>query len=454
MRSFPDDASPSGASAGPQVGVQRGFQAGDRQQVGPGGAGQDVGDGLPVDSGVNGESVGTEAAFTHGGGEAAGEGLGYAGAVVFGQGRVGPRAGKDEGARGERARGVSGHAGQCPPPGSAGSAPPEAANPIACEWISDLPAGVYSWRSVISRYIDNYTPRPAPSAWGRVAPLVRATVKMADPLLTYTARELLGPLAKLALFADAEGMPATAEVWLSKELIERFVQVGCPAASEATRGNYRSRLLRLREAAIGPDLATGRPVKLSASAASRPYSPAETAALWAWALAQPTAELRHGCQVLLALGLGCGLDSPEVVPLRAHDVRSAEGGAVAVNVRGRRARLVLCRRPWEAVLTKVAREATMPGTASWLFRPRSQARAKNTVTNFLARTAKDPACPPLVQGRARATWLVGLIDDGVRLPVIVAAAGVDTLHALSRIMPFVRAVPAREAGSQLRGKAP
>ncbi|WP_432058190.1 hypothetical protein [Streptomyces sp. bgisy022] len=256
----------------------------------------------------------------------------------------------------------------------------------------------------------------------------------------------------MALFADAEGMPAAAEVWLSKELIERFVQVGCPAASEATRGNYRSRLLRLREAVVGPDLVTGRPVRLSASAVSRPYSPSETAALWAWALAQPTAELRHGCQVLLALGLGCGLDSPEVVPLRAHDVRAADDGAAAVNVRGSRPRLVLCRRPWEAVLAKVVREATVPGTASWLFRPRSQARAKNTVTNFLARTAKDPACPPLVQGRARATWLVGLIDDGVRLPVIVAAAGVDTLHALSRIMPFVRTVPAPDAGAQLRGE--
>lgn len=453
MRSFPD-TSRSRAAARPQVGVQRGFQAGNGQQVGPGGTGQDVGDGLPVHPGVHGEAVGADIALAHGGGEAAGEGLGDTGAMMLGQGRVGPRAGKDEGARGERARGVSGHAGQCPAPGSAGSAPPESANPLACEWISDLPAGVCSWRSAISRYIGNYTPRPAPRAWERVAPLVRAAVKQADPLLPYTARELLGPLAKLALFADAEGMSAATEVWLSKELIERFVQVGCPAASEATRGNYRSRLLRLREAVIGPDLVTGRPVKLSASAASRPYTSAETAALWAWALAQPTAELRHGCQVLLALGFGCGLDSPEVVPLRAHDVRAAEGGAVAVNVRGRRARLILCRCHWEAVLAKAAREATVPGTASCLFRPRSQARAKNTVTNFLARTAKDPACPPLVQGRARATWLVGLIDEGVRLPVIVAAAGVDTLHALSRIMPFVRPVPTPEAGSQLRGEAP
>ncbi|MEU2869814.1 hypothetical protein ABZ769_11495 [Streptomyces olivoreticuli] len=29
-----------------------------------------------------------------------------------------------------------------------------------------------------------------------------------------------GPLAKPALFADAEGMHGTAEVWLSKELIK------------------------------------------------------------------------------------------------------------------------------------------------------------------------------------------------------------------------------------------
>ena len=316
--------------------------------------------------------------------------------------------------------------------------------------ISDLPAGVYQWRSVISRYIDHYTPRPAPPSWPRLAPLIRKIVKDAEPLLPYTARELLGPLARLAVFADGQGLPATAECWLGREVIERFVLVGCPAAGQATRGNYRSRLLRLREAVIGPELATGRPVKLSASNAPRPYTRTETAALWSWALAQPTAELRHGCRTLLALGFGCGLDSPEVVPLRAHDVRPSTPGMTTVAVRGSRSRLVVCRRPWERVLAEAAEEASSPGTASYLFRPGALARAKNTVTNFLARASKDPSCPPLHLGRAGATWLVGLIDEGLPLPVILASAGLETPHGLTRVLPYLRPVPADKAAALLR----
>ncbi|MFF4405216.1 hypothetical protein [Streptomyces sp. NPDC001404] len=283
---------------------------------------------------------------------------------------------------------------------------------------------------------------------------MRQIVREADPLLPYKATELLGVLAKLALFADAQGVPAEARTWLSAEFIERFIQVGCPGVGEATRGNYRSRLLRLREAVNGPPLVTGMPVKLSASDVSRPYSPAEQVALWGWAAGQPTAALRSGCRVLLALGLGVGLDSAEVVPLRAHDVRTAgAGGPVTLAVRGPRQRLVVCRRRIERVLAEEAGAVVREGQASYLFRPAATGRGKNTVTNFLARTVKNPKVPALSMGRARATWLVALIDEGLPLTVIVAASGVRTLHGLSRVLPFARPAHAQLAGELLRGTA-
>jgi hypothetical protein len=282
---------------------------------------------------------------------------------------------------------------------------------------------------------------------------VRSIARQAEPLLPHTAREALGPLTRLAVFADGEGFPSQAEMWLSRELIERFIAVGCPGTTEATRANYRGWLLRVREAVIGPELATGRPAKLSASAASRPYTRSEQAALWSWATSQSTHELRHGCTTLLALGLGAGLDSAEIVPLHSHDVRTAGNGAIVVNVRGRRARPVVCRRPFEQVLAECATSSARSGEATYLFRPGAHARAKNTVTNFLARTADaPPSTPTLKLSRARATWLVGLIDDQLPLPVIVAAAGVDTLHALSRFLPFVRPVTAPQAAELLRGQ--
>ncbi|GAA3161153.1 hypothetical protein GCM10010466_60120 [Planomonospora alba] len=302
----------------------------------------------------------------------------------------------------------------------------------------------------MAQRIDTYVPAGSPPGWSRVAGQVRRTVATAEPLTPYSAAELLSVLARLALFADAEGLPARPEVWLSREVIERFIAVGCAHLASGTRATYRSRLLRLREAVLGGDCTTGRPVKLSASTASRPYTPTELTALWAWAGGQPTTQLRQGCQLLLALGRGCGPDTPEITALRAHDVRRPGGGAIVVAVRGRRERLVVCRRGWESVLAEAA--ARLDGQAAYLFRPGHHARGKNTVTGFLARTHPAPAAPALKMGRLRAGWLVELMETGVPLPVIVAAAGLDSLHALSRVLPFVRGVEAAQAAEHLRGQ--
>lgn len=270
--------------------------------------------------------------------------------------------------------------------------------------------------------------------------------------MTHIARQALGPLARLAVFADGEGLAASTEVWLSREVIERFTRLGYPGASAATRGNYRSWLLRLREAVIGPELASGPAAKLSGSNASRAYTRAEQAALWSWAAGQPTNALRDGCRLLLALGLGAGLESAEILTLRTHDVTVHSNGAVVVAVRSRLARRVVCRRPVENTLAELAElAAAATSRPCYLFRPHAHARDKNTVGNFVARTHKVPGCPPLIQARARSTWLIDLINAQLPLPVLVAAAGVETLHALSRFLPYATPTSADAAAQFLRG---
>lgn len=305
----------------------------------------------------------------------------------------------------------------------------------------------------MSQRIHSYRPSGSPAGWGRVGDEVRRVVLHAAPLTSLKARELLGALAQLALFCDGQGLPASADVWLSREVIERFIDVGCPQVRESTRGNYRSRLMRLRELVLGGECRTGKPTELSASSPNRPYSQRELADLWGWAGGQPTDELRWGCKTLLALGAGVGLDSPEVIPLRVHDVRHAPDmrGPVVVKTRGPREREILCRRPWEAVLASAAKRLETPGSASYLFRPNCHSRGTNTVTNFLARTKPGQGSPRLVMGRLRSTWLVDLFESRVPITVIVAAAGVDTFHGLSRILPFLSGPPADEAAALLRG---
>jgi len=301
----------------------------------------------------------------------------------------------------------------------------------------------------------SYIPADNPPGWRRVAGEVRSAVAAALPFAQYPAGELMGALTKLALFADAEGYPTQADLWLTREYIERFIAVGCSHLGDASRANYRSKLLRLREALMGGDCATGRPTQLSGSAASRPYTRNEQAALWAWACGQPTDELRDGLTVLIGLGLGCGLDSSEVIPLRVRDVSTPTQGEdrrdqpTVVAVRGKRSRLVVCRRPWESVL------ALQTGRASnrdaFLFRPGAVSRGGNVVTNFLSRTHPATGTVSLRTSRLRATWLVSLIDAGLPLTAIVGAAGVKSLHGLSRLMPHVSRVDPADAAQLLRG---
>ncbi|MFD3739572.1 hypothetical protein [Streptomyces sp. NPDC058629] len=298
----------------------------------------------------------------------------------------------------------------------------------------------------MERRIAQYRPSNRPPAWERVADEVRTTVARATPTTTHRARDLLTALTRIAVYADQQGYPADARLWLAPAMVERFTSAGCPEVTEATRANYRACLTALRTAVLGPDLPGGRPVPLSASDPSQPFGPNDKAGLWGWSGGQPTAELRRGLRLLLALGLGCGLDTTEIIPLRGPDVRVLNDGSCVLAVRGNRSRLIVCSRPYERTLAEASRHAE----TGYLLRPSSFARGPNTVTDLVYRAAPDPRVPRLVMGRCRATWLVERMNVPIPLPVLLAAAGLDSLHALSRLLPYLKGTGAEQAHTTLR----
>lgn len=318
-----------------------------------------------------------------------------------------------------------------------------------CYW-NITPPGVYSWWRVTMDAIDRYRPKLPGPVWDRIGPDCRRAVAKAEPATPKEARDWIGALAYAAAHADACGRPTKAEHLLTSEAIEWYLAMGYLHADESSRSNRRCRLHKLRRALLGPDLRTGNPAVYTGSDSSRPYTKPEQAQLYAAARAQPTEELRYGFLTLLALGLGCALDSPEIIPLRIHDVREAPNGAVAAAVRGRRNRIVLCRNAWAPVLTESTAWASRPGQARYLFRPASHARGANTVTNFLARTKRTPGTPVPVMGRARATWLVDAVEARMHLPTLMAAAGLTTLRSIDRILPHVRNLAPDQAATLLR----
>ncbi|MFI6277526.1 hypothetical protein [Streptomyces sp. NPDC050988] len=264
--------------------------------------------------------------------------------------------------------------------------------------------------------IERYRPRLPGPVWERIGPDCRRTVTKAKPTTPKEARDWLGALAHAAAHAYATGRPTRAEHLLTREAIEGYLATGC---------------LHMEES-------------------SRPYTQPEQAQLYANARAQPTDELRFGLLTLLALGFGCALDSPEVIPLRTHDVREALNGAVAVGVRGSRTRTVLRRTAWAPVLIEATTRASRPSQARYLFRPESHARGTNTVTNFLARTRIPSAAHPWSwAGPAPTTTRSPKTSSSVSAPWAMSPS-----TTTPRISSASKPVPAAPSSSKATGTAP
>ncbi|MFD9891551.1 hypothetical protein ACFWY9_19620 [Amycolatopsis sp. NPDC059027] len=297
----------------------------------------------------------------------------------------------------------------------------------------------------MQRRIATFVPRDTPPAWDRVCDRVRALVSQAGPGLPYDAAELMSVVARLAMFCDGHGI-IDARTWLDASTIDWFLDLGCSGLSSHTRATYRARLRRLSDAVHGVDGAI--PIPLSASDTARPYTSGEQASLWSWARSQPTDGLRTACILLLTLGLGCGLSTEEVIALRAGQVRVVGNGAVVIEILGRRARLVVCCQRWEQALAGQLADVE----SEFLFRPKT-VRAKNLVSNLLGRAHRSPTTPPVKVARMRDTWLAEHLAAGTPLPVLVAAAGLDGLSSLDRLLPHLPQVGAQRAERHLRERA-
>lgn len=59
----------------------------------------------------------------------------------------------------------------------------------------------------MSQRIGSYVPSGSPAGWSRVGDEVRRVVRLADPLTSYKARELLSALAQLALLCNGGVFP-------------------------------------------------------------------------------------------------------------------------------------------------------------------------------------------------------------------------------------------------------
>lgn len=290
-----------------------------------------------------------------------------------------------------------------------------------------------------------YTPEIESSHWAAIEPFVTSVVADADGLTPYRSRDLQVSVSRLTWWAwKSAGLPLERDVLLRREVIARYIEVGCPTLRPAARGNARSQLLRVAEALLDSRRVPSRLKPLPASDPARPYTSQEMSALLSWAEHQSTGERRQNAHVLLALGAGAGLSTSEIGQLRVEQIDISANG-VTVNILAGRVRSVPVISEWEEALR--SRKERTPG-GLFAFRPNHTIMYPNLISNFVDRS--DVGDVRAHSQRLRSTWLVRQLDAGTPVVSLMEAAGLESLEALTRYLRFVSPADERNSRYQLR----
>lgn len=284
--------------------------------------------------------------------------------------------------------------------------------------------------------------------------VIDALVAAPQPVTAGWVHTSLMTVGGLVRWAQTVGEPLTREHLLSDRTRGRFLQFGTEGLLATSKRNYRCRLDLIATALLG-----GAVVLPTVSAplrhgeATDPHTPAEVATLWTWAGGLRPATRRDRVQAVLTLALGCGLRAQELSRVTPESVTADQHG-VHVNVQGDRgSRLVTCDHAWEQRLLNLV-AITRPGhtlAAPWRDTP-ATARA---IQNSLATTQHTN--PPLVWFSIRSlrnTWLVRHLSQGTPIPVLLDAAGVESIEALKAFLVYVPSPTTPIRAALLRGPSP
>ena len=296
--------------------------------------------------------------------------------------------------------------------------------------------------------IGGYTPQIPAEHWENIEDFVRSAVTRTAPTTPYKANKLFSAVTPFVHWCWKAGHHLDNATIFDRWLIEEFIATACPTTwSAATKGNQRSVIFRVAEAVLGVDARTPRALPLTSADPSRPYGPADMAGLRSWSRSQGTELMRRDATALLAFGAGAGLAAEDIAPLRVGDVTVRDDGTVTVSVPGRRPRRVTVLAVWEQDAASVAVDRD---SDEFLFVPgRAAASTKNLCTHFVGRTSG--VLKPSSQ-RLRATWLVHHLTAGTPVKVLLEAAGIGSLNALTRYVQFVPDVDVAEVRRRLRGE--
>ena len=292
-----------------------------------------------------------------------------------------------------------------------------------------------------------YQPRGGPAAkwWDLgLAEFVAEAIETANPTGRAGAERIRVVLAHFGGWCREEGLPLDRRAVFDPSVLERYT--ACDQRSATTRASYRSVLRRL-----GPVLAPANgweppPVRTRYRSVPAPYSDEEAAMLELIIADQPTPRSRRIAEAVWVLGAGAGLDGRWLTRVTPDDVSMIDGVTV-IEVPSPVARPVPVRRRFEERLWTLVRSAgdePLVGTGG------SGSNASNRLQAQI-RHPEGSTTTRLTAKRARSTWLVAHIAAGVRLPELLAAAGIQDVSGLRDLAQYVEPLAPDEARRCLAG---
>ena len=283
----------------------------------------------------------------------------------------------------------------------------------------------------IADYIERYTPRDIDTAvWEAIRPFVVDTLRRYAPEHLEAGRQRLTALAAYTAWAHERGLDITRARLLDVDLIETFTSSADLGRTAAA--NYRSRLRgitnKLHPAGTGAQVAS----RHTHRAVKEPYTAAEVAAIIRIANTQPSAKIGRQLKVCVGLGLGAGLSSADLKPLRGRDLTDRGEQGITVRITEGAARTVWVRRAFEAMV-----RAGADGVRGGQLLIGEDADRRNVAAKVFEHAHILGNAPHFEQSRMRTTWLAELLADGVPLPVIMDAAGLGSARTLTDLVPYL-----------------
>lgn len=422
----------SGNTAGPEVGAQSVFEAGEGSKVGPGRSIENGGDRRVVDSSEAGDLA--SGATIHDFVEFQRKRSGRLDGGVPG-GTPGPVV--NDGRRNKSGR-----------PGHAETVRPNFMVVVSKDTGHDDSlstsfdsGGSYhqSYRqgegSSVSQVIGDFQATGMqPEHWAAIETFVRRSVAQVIPDDAKQASKFMTVLAAHVRWCwQDRGYALEPTIIFRNEVIDEFLQKGTAHLGPRSVATYRSRLVAMSKALLPWRMRTGELTPIGRVGAGEPYTDGQVAALHTWAEQQGTEYRRVNCHVLLGLGLGAGLSAGEVEQVQSRHVTVDDEG-VLVEVVGDRPRFVPVLAEWEGVIADVAGAAM--NKDQFLFKPRREvARAKNLIPNLVGETTGRTF--PITSQRLRVTWIVTHLAGGTPISALYKGSGVQSHEALARYAEFV-----------------